>query len=38
MMKIVVLGGRGLIGSQVVTLWEQRRHHAIAAAPAPARK
>ncbi|WP_367847275.1 SDR family oxidoreductase [Rhodoferax sp. WC2427] len=33
-MKIVVIGGTGLIGSQVVQLLRQRGHEAIAASPA----
>ncbi|MEU2287004.1 NAD(P)H-binding protein [Streptomyces sp. NPDC013178] len=32
-MKIVVVGGTGLIGSQVVTLLRDRAHEAVAAAP-----
>ena len=32
-MKIVVIGGTGLIGSQVVTKLSEHGHEAIAAAP-----
>jgi uncharacterized protein YbjT (DUF2867 family) len=32
-MKIVVIGGTGLIGSKVVAMLQQKRHQAIAAAP-----
>lgn len=32
-MKIVVVGGTGLIGSQVVALLRDRGHEAVAAAP-----
>jgi uncharacterized protein YbjT (DUF2867 family) len=32
-MKVVVIGGTGLIGSRVVTRLRQRGHEAVAAAP-----
>ncbi|MDT5198183.1 MAG: hypothetical protein QOG79_4318 [Mycobacterium sp.] len=36
-MKIVVIGGAGLIGSKVVAKLTQHGHEAIAAAPVPVR-
>jgi uncharacterized protein YbjT (DUF2867 family) len=32
-MKIVVIGGTGLIGSKLITLLSQRGHETVAAAP-----
>jgi uncharacterized protein YbjT (DUF2867 family) len=35
-MKVVVIGGTGLIGSKVVEKLKARGHHAVPAAPGPA--